>query len=300
LIYNNNIDFEMPSEILNPDNRPMSEKVSEFFRQLVTTLMFHKFAYQFIREYKPWQGLRQYGWAVKVLIIVAILLGLQFFQFFFEIIRKLSTNPTALQAGLAGTFSGFSFENFSWMLHGGKKYLILIILEIVTYHFVQRTLEIRLGRVPDYSFKTFMKVEKRMIVVSIVSWIAENIIRGLLNIPLGIFGLNFLKQPLGLIIQFFFLGFTMIDSYHDCYGLKVEESRRRTVRVAGVAVAIGGIAYMLMFVPIAGVVAATMLGAVTATMAMEYFRPFTKEEVLAYEAARKLKGRRRRSKELEP
>jgi hypothetical protein len=57
---------------------------------------------------------------------------------------------------------------------------------------------------------------------------------------------------------------------------------------------------MLMFVPIAGVVAATMLGAVTATMAMEYFRPFTKEEVLAYEAARKLKGRRRRSKELEP
>jgi uncharacterized protein involved in cysteine biosynthesis len=121
----------------------------------------------------------------------------------------------------------------------------------------------------------------------------ENIVRTLVNIPLGIVGWEFLKQPTGLAIQFFFLGFALIDNYHECFNLKVEESRKRTWRAAGVAVATGGVAYILMFLPIVGVVVATMLGAVTAAIAMERFMPVTEEEVLAYETARAEKQRKK-------
>jgi len=43
--------------------------------------------------------------------------------------------------------------------------------------------------------------------------------------------------------------------------------------VPGVAVATGMVAYFLMFLPLVGVVLATGLGAVAATMAMERFSP---------------------------
>ncbi len=276
------------------DHLPFSERAFEFIRQFLATLLLHKKAYEFIREHRPWEGLQRYGWTGKVLICVAVIFGFIFFRSFYEMISQAVKDPQAFEAGMMATFSHFSLENFGWMLKGGKKYLVLIVLEVVTFHFIQRTLEIRMGRVPDRSFGAFVNAEKRMIMVAFISWIMENIVRTVVNIPLDIIGWEFLKQPSGLAIQFFFLGFALIDNYHECFDLKVEESRKRSWRAAGVAVATGGVAYILMFLPVVGVVVATMLGAVTAAIAMERFIPVTEEEMLAYETARAEKKRKKR------
>jgi hypothetical protein len=283
----------MSNESIGTEHPLFSERAFNFIRQFAVTLVLHRKAYGFIREYQPWKGLRRYGWTVKVLVLVAVLLGLRIFQSFYEIISEAVGNPQVFSAGLVSGFSSLSLEKFSWMLQGGQKYLVLIVLEVITFHFIQRTLEIRMGRQPDHSFKAFMRVEKRMIIVSLIAWITESIVQGLVNIPLDIFGFDFLKQPFGLVIQFFFLGFTFIDNYHECFGLNITQSRKRSWEVAGVAVAAGLVAYVLMFVPLVGVVAATMLGAVTAGMAMDRFAPVTEEEVAAFEMERAVKKRRK-------
>ncbi len=284
----------MSEQSVTPEKHPFSEQVANFIHQFVATVLMHRVAYEFIRKHQPWKGLHRYGWTVKLLIVVAVLIGWRIFKTFYETISEVVTNPQVFSAGLTGIFSNITFEKFSWVLQGGQKYLVLIVLEVITFHFIQRTLEIRIGREPDHSFRAFIRAEKRMIAVSLVSWIMESIIQGVVNIPLGMLGLSFLKQPAGLLIQFFFLGFTLIDNYHECFRLTVEQSRRRSRKVVGVAVATGLVAYVLMFVPLLGVVAATMLGAVTAAMAMERFAPVTKAEMAEYEALREAKRRKKK------
>jgi hypothetical protein len=281
----------MESQTHRNADRPWSERISDFFGQFVRTILLHKYALRFIQEHKPWEGLQRYGWIVLVMSFAAVLLSYQFFSTIYDIIRNAITASSSFEAGIATAFSGLSFEQFNWMLHGGKKYLILIILELITFHFIQRTLEIRLGRMPDHSIKAFLKAEKRLIIVSFVALIMENITRGIVGAILGIFGLHFMNRLAGYGIQFFFLGFTMIDNYHECFRLTISESQKRTLRAAGAAVAIGGVAYILMFLPLIGVLLATMLGAVTACIAMEYFLPVTPEDLLALETVRKKKGR---------
>lgn len=275
----------MPNQPVTYDPKPFSERAFEFVRQFLVTMILHRRAWEFIQKYQPWQGLNRYGWIAKVIIGIAVIIGLQLFWSLYQTVAQAVNNPQAFGASVASVFTDFSFEKINWMLQGGRKYLVLILMEIVTFHFIQRTLEIQVGRKPDYSFNAFIRAEKRMIVVSLMTWVMETIVRGLADIPLGILGLSWLKQPVGLVIQFFFLGFTLIDTYHECFELKVEESRKRTWQVAGVAVAIGLVAYVLMFIPVAGVLAATMLGGVAAAMAMERFAPVTEEEVAAYKLA---------------
>lgn len=283
----------MSYDPLTPDRPPFRERAANFARQFIATILLHRDAYEFIRQYQPWQGLQRYGWTAKVLIVLAIVFGWQFFHGFYQMITQVVNDPQAFGASMASAISDFSFDKYSWMLQGGKKYLVLIVLEIITFHFIQRTLEIQIGREPDHSFQAFIQAEQRMIAVSFISWILESVVQLLVNIPIGILGLGFLKQPAGLIIQFYFLGFALIDNYHECFNLKAEESRKRTWHVAGVAVAIGVVAYVLMFVPLVGVVFASMLGAVVAAMAMERFAPVTDMEMAAIEEARTAKKRKR-------
>ena len=278
---------------MNSDPLPISDRAFSFIRQFLATMLLHRQAYYFIRKYRPWDGLPQYGWVLKTMIVIGVIVGWQIFSGFYKTLSQVVTDPLSFGASVSAAFANFSFEKFNWMLDGGQKYLVLIVLEIITFHFIQRTLEIRMGRKPDHSFHAFVRAEKRMIAVSIVSWVMESILRLLVKIPIGILGFSWLGKPAELVIQFFFLGFAFIDNYHECFHLTVEESRKRTWRVAGVAVAAGLVAHVLMFVPIAGVVAATMLGAVTAGMAMERFAPLSEAEILAYEELRAVKKQKK-------
>jgi hypothetical protein len=250
-----------------------SEKAARFLEQFAITLLLHKTAWEFMRKHRPWKGLQRYGWMVWILLGAALLLGWQFFREVWLMVTSLTSGSPAVSAGFVSVFENFSFEKLGWAFQGGRKYLVLIVLEVFTFHFIRQTMEIRTGLKSDSSFQAFIAAEKRMIIASLTAWILETIVRGAANLAFGIVGLEMLKTPAGLVIQFYFLGFLLIDNYLECFGKKVRESRQRTYRVAGVAVATGMVAYFLMFVPLVGVVVATMLGAVTATIAMERFAP---------------------------
>ncbi len=222
----------------------------------------------------------KYGWAARVLLFAAIILGVFLFKDVFLFAKEAITNPDVASAGIGSFFTDFSFDKLDWALAGSKKYLILIVLEIFTFHFIQRTLEIQMGRPPENSFKIFIAAEKRMIKVSIIAYIMEIVTIAIVSAILGIIGLDsILEQTAKYLIQFYFLGFIIIDNYHECFRLSIKESRKKTKEVAGIAVAIGAVAFFLMYIPFIGVVAATMIGAVTATLAMQRFAPLGVGEI---------------------
>ncbi|HFA49165.1 MAG TPA: hypothetical protein ENJ95_09125 [Bacteroidetes bacterium] len=256
----------------------ISVSISTYARQFAQTLPLHLDAIYFIKKHQPWRGMKRYRWMARALLGAAILLGFFFFKDAFLQAKEAIGDPQKFGASISSFWSGFSFEKMDWALHGSVKYLVLIVLEIFTFHFIQRALEIQTGRKPNNSFKAFVTAEKRMVKASFIAYVSETILRIVAKTLLGIFGLNvLLGQPVSLLIQFYFLGFLILDNYHECFGLTLKESRKRTKKVLGAALAVGGVAYILMYVPLVGVVAASMIGAVTAAYAMERFAPLSGE-----------------------
>lgn len=250
-------------------------------RQFIGTVLMHKKAIEFIREHKPWRGFDQLGWVIWVVAIAGALLSFQFFQELFHAIQDLRSTQEPLTANLA---SFLSFEKIAWVVQGGRKYLVMIVMELVVFYSIQKTLEIRTGRKPILTHKAFIAAEYRIFYATILAWVLETVTRFLVvNLALGIFGLDWLKQPTGFAIQCYFLGFAMVDNYHECFSIKVPDSEKRTRRVAmGVALGTGLVAQILMYVPVLGAFAATMIGGVVATLAMERYAPLTAAEHLIF------------------
>ena len=208
------------------NQKPYSEIAFTFLRQCILTLFLHKTAWEFITEHRPWKGLKQHRWMTGVVILAAIILGWQFFRQIWDMLAAVKNDQQVMSAGMATIFENFSFEKVEWVMHGGKKYLVLVVLEIIIFHIVRQVLQIRTGLKSDSSFQAFIEAEIRMIKVSFFAWVMESIVRGVFNLGLGILGLDALKFPIGLAVQFYFLGYSLIDNYMECYGWKNQGQRK--------------------------------------------------------------------------
>ncbi len=267
----------MSQSTSNSENSSYLDKGVDNLHQFIATLILHKRAIEFIREHKPWKGLRQLGWIFWAIMIAGALLSYQFFKEIASVVQLTKIAELEFSASLV---TALSIEKMAWVVHGSRKYLIMIVMELVVFYIIQRTLEIRTGRKPDLTAKAFIDAEFRIFSSTILAWVFETITRFLVvNLALGMLGFDWLKQPTGFLIQCYFLGFAMVDNYHECFDLKVAQSEKRTRRVAvGVALGTGMVAQILMYVPLLGAFAASVIGAVAATLAMERFAPITEEE----------------------
>ncbi len=283
----------MPTPTNQEENISSIDKVLEFVRQVIATLLMHRTALEFIREHRPWRGMDKLGWVVWVMFFAGALLSYQYFQDFYQFINEVRNSEAPFSANLAGAISG---ERLKWALEGGRKYLVMIVMELVVFYFIQKTLEIRMGRTPELTTKSFINAEVRIFQVTILAWALETVARVLIvEVAISIAGFEWMKKPVGFLIQCYFLGYSMIDNYHECFDLKVKDSERRTRRAAvGVAVATGLVAQVLMVIPGIGAVIATMLGAVTATLAMERFAPIGETEHLAIIAENEKRHRKKK------
>jgi hypothetical protein len=285
---------------LSSNTRQVSylEKGLDFIHQFLLSLLMHRTAAEFIKEHKPWRGMDRLGWIVWVMVGAGAILSYQYFRDFYHVVEEVTNSQQPLTASLA---SVISLEKFQWALDGGRKYLVMIVMELVVFYFIQKTLEIRIGRKPELTTKAFIDAEIRIFKVTLLAWILETIARFLIvNLALGILGFNSLEKPVGFLIQCYFLGFSMIDNYHECFDLKVANSEKRTRRAAiGVAIATGLVAQIIMVIPGIGAVIATMLGAVAATLAMERFAPVNEAEHLAI-IAEQQKREKKKQRENQP
>ncbi len=244
-----------------------SNYIFTFLGDLFKGLDAYKKAYGFIKEHRLWEGMTRYKGIIFIFILIGLVIGIKIF----DIVQNMVQTRGVSEMGLINTMSmvkDVAKESYNLLYLGGMKYLVLIFLEVVIFHFVRRTMEIKTGRNFEVSFKAFLTAQIRMIKVVILSFGMEIILSVIIGIGVGILNVDFLKVFLVLLVQMYFLGFAFIDNYNELFQMGIRESEKDTRKHTGLAIAIGGVAYLLLLIPVAGSVAAPVLGGVAATLAM--------------------------------
>ncbi|MCB0644022.1 MAG: hypothetical protein KDC44_20390, partial [Phaeodactylibacter sp.] len=227
--------------------------IGEFIQDFIFGLSKFQDGLRFIRTHQLWKGIWSYGWLAKIMLAVSFFIGLKFLSIFLHWIRVFSSSEVqALGANMMGFFQDIYHEGENLFLMGGLKYVILILTEVMVFHFVRKTSEILTGKEQNASFNAFIQAQVRMIKVVVRSWILELIWTILISVAVGLIGFEWLKAPLVFFIQCFFLGFAIVDNYLERYEVQIKESIDASKRVAGAVVAVGLITYLLLLIPIIG------------------------------------------------
>lgn len=225
----------------------------------------------FIREQKIWKGMLSYGWVARLFIIMALLGGLKFVSLFVKWINKIfSAGDPSVAITSMGLFAkDLAVGSYEMLFSSGSKYVMLILLEVVVFHFARRTLEILTGKEAKAGWKDFVDAQVRMIKVAFRSWILEMVVLTILSIVFGIFGfLDFMEPILALAVQSYFLGFAVVDNYNEQFGLTIKESVAYAWQYLGVVMAMGLFFYIMLLIPFVGTVAGPCIAAVAVCVIM--------------------------------
>ncbi|MCB0601820.1 MAG: hypothetical protein KDC28_11350 [Saprospiraceae bacterium] len=246
-----------------------SHLLSLFVYDLAYTLSRIKDAVHFIRDNRLWEGMMGYSWLSRILLVVGLLLSLKFVVSFFKWYEQgvNEDHHNAVYQAFASTGHAFS-DSLGFMFNGSFKYILLIVFEIFIFHFSRRAIEILTGMKTHSDWKDFVAAQKRMIQIAIRNYAFEMVIVVLIGIPLGMIGMAFIKPVVAWLIGCYFIGFTLIDNYHEVYELNIKESEKRTKSYLGVSFGVGLVANTLMFLPVIGSLIGSILGAVLAAMCM--------------------------------
>ena len=233
----------------------------------VTSLNYQR-VYNFFMSNRLWEGMRIYKWVGTILVITAIIAGLGFFKYSFDWWRQVDLQSTSSLAAVGNYFSNVFQEGYNLFVLGGLKYVVLILMEVVIFHFVRRTLEVITNKSVDHSFKTFLGAQVRMIKVAMLSYFLESVWSIIANIALGLVGLSVLSSVIAVLIQCFFLGFAIVDNYNEVYHMTLKQSFRYAKVYFGVSLAIGLGVYALMIIPVFGTILGPLTGAIVAAITM--------------------------------
>lgn len=242
--------------------------IGDFISEFIRTCRNMPNTIEFAKEHRLWEGLMEYRWLSKLLFIMAIIIGLQLFSSAVDWWGS-TIESNQLSISTLGDFAGTLFKGgYDLFVIGGLKYVVLILAEIVIFHFARRTLEIVTGNAVDNSFAAFITAQKRMVYVAVYSFVKESIYTIILGLILGILGLSFAKPASTFFIQCFFLGFAIVDNYNEIFHMTVKQSFEYTKKYAGVALAVGIPVYLIMLIPLIGTIAGPVMGAIVATITM--------------------------------
>lgn len=241
-----------------------SKPPKKWIRDTQRTLEYGRTGPGFIKDHELWKGFGQYKWLIKGGIIIVAILSIDIIS---SIPDLFNGQSLSMDRG-ANANSGFSLSSMEQYLGGGVKYLLLIGIEIIIFHFTRQTLMRVTGEPIPTDFKTFIGAEKRMIKVAIFSYVMETVFHVLSNTVLGIFGLGSIKLVMLFLIQSFYLGFALVDNYNELFDMTLAQSHRYTWHFAPVAILTGAIVNLLMNIPVLGIIAGTVVCSVIATLTM--------------------------------
>jgi hypothetical protein len=252
---------------------PKKEPIASFLNDFRHGILAYKEAYEFIKENRLWEGVMKYKGIVYLTVFVGLVLGVKIFTTFSTIIQSQIGQTVGIASAMS-MVGEVAKESYNLLFMGGMKYVVLIFLEIIIFHFVRRTLEIKMGKDIQITFKGFVAAEIRMFKVILFSYILESIMGLLVGVGLGIMDVEFLKVFFVLLIQTYFLGFVFIDNYNELLGMGIRKSEQFTRQFAGISIAIGLVAYLLLLIPVVGSLIAPFIGGVAATLAMyDLYKP---------------------------
>ncbi len=244
--------------------------VTEYVEQFLYTMQAFPRAWRFLRENRLWEGLLRYGWVSKMLVFLAFVLSLRFYGVFMDWWRSLQQKPdTNIAFGIADLTSHLWKDGFGFLFTGGMKYVLLFLFTVVIYHISNRAVDVLSGQVSHVSFNDFLHSQKRALKLTVLAFVLETVGIVLLKVFFGIFGfLGFIQPVLAFAVKCFFVGFVVVDSYQEQFGMTVKESSYFMRGYIGVGLAVGLVFKVLMYIPVAGSIVGTFLTVVTAVVVM--------------------------------
>ncbi len=247
--------------------------VSQFIKDFKFGFEKNLEAIAFIREHRLWEGFWKFNWVFRLLIFIGIVAGLKLINIYNDWYSNVEvSNPVELTMSIGTFFGDFFSESYNFFFLSGFKYVILILVEIIVFHFVRRSLEIKTGISQDFTPKTFIKAEVRMIKIVARNFGIEYVLMIIIGAGLSMFSLSFLKAPIFIFVQAFFLGFAVLDNYNEIFGMSIRQSAKLTTYYPGLSVAVGLTTYFLLLIPVLGAFLAPFLVGVVATLAFHELR----------------------------
>ncbi len=251
------------------------DQIESYIKQFKSVIFLHDDAYRFIKEHRLWEGFWRYGWAGKISIFLALILSVQLFYFVYEWFGR-STNDTIEVISSMGMFTS-DLGGFFKGLFGSSatKYLLILFLEVIIFHFCIKSIGIIENKSFEPRLKDFIRAEVRMFKVVIRSWILEILLVFLVGIILDLVGLDFLGVIIAFFIRAYYLGFAFLDNYLEQYGYSIKESALTIKSYLGASIGLGLVSYVLIFIPVIGLIVAPLLGAVVSTLYLHANLPKT-------------------------
>ncbi len=238
--------------------------IHEFFYTLLT---FPR-AWRFMVNHRLWVGLREYGWVARALVIVGVLLGLAMINEVVDWFQNHSDAPLYAMAigqdSLVLRLFGEAYESLS---DGALNWIVLVLLEVIIYHFMRRTLKVILKMDVEeaHTFKPFFQAQKRMIRVSIMALILQET---LIWVGEGVLP-DFFSWWFALAAQSAILGYAIADNYNEQLELTIRQSLRNLYRnYIGICLGLGLPLFLMMKVPLVGTVLGPLVTSVVAAIVL--------------------------------
>jgi hypothetical protein len=174
-------------------------------------------------------------------------------------------------------------ELYDSMSDGMLNMVTLVLLEVVIYHFMRRTLQIVLKKNIEnaHTFKPFLDAQVRMIIVTLIATIFQGLI---LNFAEAING-GWLFQVFSVLVQSYFLGFVIADNYNEQFDLTIQQSQRNLFRNStGICLGLGFPLFLMLKVPLFGTVLGPLVASVTAAIVL---RELSDLHIIGYQMSEK-------------
>ena len=220
----------------------------------------------FFKDNKLWRGIFKHKWVLLFTIILSALFTFALFSELYDYIFSSSEVIDAVGENGDANQNNSGKTNKDTALFGGSKFLLLILLEVVIFHFSVKTLEILNNEEYETTFGMFLKAEIRMIKVLIRAAIYSFILQIILSIVLSFSDVKFLLPYVMFLVHSYFIGFSFFDNYNEQQKLNIKESDLCIRHNSGAATTLGVAASIGLLIPFIGAMVVPVLGAITANI----------------------------------
>ncbi len=148
---------------------------------------------------------------------------------------------------------------------GSLKFLLLILLEIIIFHFSVKTNNILKKENKLLEFNDFYKAEIRLIKIMGRNWLLGILMYVLVSVVCGITGTKYLSDTIMFCIYGFYLGFAFLDNYLEQFNFDINKSTKTIQKHFGAATVIGIFSSITMNIPIIGPLLVPFICGIAAT-----------------------------------
>ncbi len=250
-----------------------------FFSELSDGFSYYGKAHKFIVQNKLWLYVILPGIVNLILMSFVIWLGFHYsntlLDWLYDIVVMNSQMNSFLKVLLSIVYFFLSlFLKLLVIIIYMKiyRYLVLIVISPAMSLLSEKVDTIITGKTYPFVFSIFLKNISRSILITL-----RNIFKEIL-INIGLFFLSFIPI-IGLFVpfvifyySFFYLGFSMIDYSSERKGLNISQSVKYVKSHRGLAVAIGSCFYLLLMIPVVGILLTPSYSVVAATLATQKYK----------------------------